>query len=186
MNSTKIKIVGITPLLMHNGNLADPMSEGSQRLAKAASKRQKTLEDHKALSRIEWENSLYLDEDERPCLPGEVLEACLCEGAKRFKLGKAAKGGVICDGNFPIEYDGPKDRKALWEHGGFIKRAGVRIQKNRVIRTRPMFPDWSCSFVIDWDPLLVKDESQLIDIVKSAGLTGVGDWRPKFGRFEIA
>lgn len=185
MKTTTISINGLTPLLMHSGRLADPLDKASQTLAKLAGKKNKTIDDHKAIGEAEWYGSLYLDEKGRPCLPGEVLEACLAEGAKRYKLGKVAKGGLIVEGNFALEYDGPKDPRKLWEHGGFSKRAGVRVKQNRVIRTRPMFPQWSCTFTVDWDPLLVKDEDQLIEIAKSAGLTGVGDWRPKFGRFEV-
>lgn len=185
MKATEVSIRGITPLIMHNGQLADPLNDATQALARLTSKRKKTLDDHKAIGKCEWIGGLYVDKDGAPCLPGEVIEACLVEGAKKYKLGKVAKGGIVVDGNVPLEYDGPKNIEALHSHGGFIKRAGVRVGTARVIRTRPFFPKWSCTFTVQWDPSLVKDEEQVIEIVEAAGQSGLCEWRPKFGRFEV-
>jgi hypothetical protein len=185
VKTTKLRIRGLTPIIMHNGQLADPLCEATQLLAKLSSKRKKTIDDHKELSKAEWYGSLYVDEDGHPCIPGEVLEAALCEGARKYKLGKVAKGGIIVPENAKLIYDGPKTADALWEHGGFLKRAGVRVQQARVIRSRPIFPEWSCAFAVQWDPSLVKDEDQIMEIAHAAGQSGVGDWRPKFGRFEV-
>lgn len=185
MNETKIKIRGLTPILMHNGQLADPISKATLALAELTGKRNKTEADHLAISKCEWLGGLYVDDRERPCLPGEVLESCLVEGAKRHKLGKLAKGGIIVFGNFPLEYEGPKSIDALWDHGGFLKRSAVRVGQARVIRSRPMFPKWECSFVIQWDESMIKNEAMLLEIAHSAGQAGVGDYRPKFGRFEV-
>lgn len=185
MKTTKITIRGLTPLIMHNGQLADPLNEASKALSRLSKKKNKTDDDHLAMRKCEWIGGLYVDEDGAPCLPGEVIEAAIAEGAKKFKLGKVAKGGVIVDGNFALKYDGPKKQDKLWEHGGFLKLAGVKVKQSRVIRARPMFPSWECTFTVQWDPSLVKDEEQLFEIVESAGTSGIGDWRPKYGRFEV-
>lgn len=185
MKTTEISIRGLTPLIMHNGQLADPLNEATQALARLTSKRKKTVDDHKAIGKCEWTGSLYVGSDGRPCLPGEVIESCLVDGAKKFKLGKVAKGGLIVVGDFALKYDGPTSQAALWEHGGYLKRASVRVGTSRVIRSRPIFPQWECTFEVQWDPSLVKDEQQVIEIAEAAGLSGVGDWRPKFGRFEV-
>lgn len=185
MKVTTIRIRGLTPLIMHSGRLADPLDEATQLLAKLTSKRQKTLDDHRAISKCEWTGSLYLDDDSEPCLPGEVIEACLVDGAKRYKLGKVAKGGIVVAGNYKLEYDGPHTVAAMWSHGGYLKRSGVKVQSSRVIRSRPIFQKWETQFAVHWDPSLVKDEDQLMEIAESAGMSGVGDWRPKFGRFEV-
>jgi hypothetical protein len=185
MKTTTFTIKSLTALIMHNGRLADPLDEHTKRLAKLTSSKQKTEKYHREISEAEWYGSLYTDEDEEPCLPGEVLESMLVEGAKKYKLGKAAKGAIIVTGDFKLVYDGPKKLAALWSHGGFLKRAGVRVGQSRIIRSRPCFPKWECTFTIQWDPDLIKDEDQLAEIVEASGLTGVGDWRPKFGRFEV-
>ncbi len=185
MKTSSFMIRGLTPLIMHNGRLADPLDPAAQLLAKLSKKKSKTEADHIALGEAEWHGSLYLDDTGKPCIPGEVIEATLTEGAKKYKLGKKAKGALIVEGSSPLVYKGPKDAKALYADGGFIKRAGVKIKQNRVIRTRPIFPEWELSFEVHWDETQIQDEAQLEDIVEAAGQTGIGDWRPKFGRFEI-
>lgn len=184
MNETEITISGLSPLIQHSGRLADPLDPATQALARLTSKRKKTIDDHKALSKCEWYGGLYLL-DGKVCLPGEVLEAALVEGAKKFKLGKVAKGGVMVSESAFLDFKGPKTPDELWDHGGYVKRAAVRVGQARVIRTRPIFPAWGCTFTVTWDPDLVKDERQIIEIAESAGQSGIGDWRPKFGRFEV-
>lgn len=186
MKTTTFTIRGITPLIMHNGQLADPLNEHTKALDKLVKNKQKTEKYHLDVAECEFMGSLYVDEDQHPCLPAEVIEAAIVEGAKRMKLGKACKGGINVSENAKLKYDGPKTAKGLWEKNKeFSKRSGVRVGQNRVIRTRPIFQKWECTFDVIWDPDLIKDESQLEDIMNSAGLTGVGDWRPKFGRFEV-
>lgn len=184
MQQTEITIRGVTPLIMHNGRLSDPLNDNTQALARLTSKRNKTLDDHKAVSKCEWTGSLYVDEHEHPCLPGEVIEAALVEGAKKYKLGKAAKGGLIVAGDFPLKYDGPKNIDKLWADGGYLKRASVKVGPSRVIRSRPIFPKWAVTFVVEWDPMVIKDETTIFEIADAAGQSGIGDWRPKYGRFN--
>ena len=186
MNMTRVSIRGLTPLIMHSGRLADPCDPATIALARLTGKRKKTIDDHKAISECEWRGGMYVDDGGRPCLPGEVIEAALVEGAKKFKLGKVAKGGIIVYGDFALEFDGPKTVDALWSHGGFLKRAGVKVGMARVIRSRPIFSGWSCSFDVQWDPELLRDEDQVMEIVASAGQSGICEWRPKFGRFEVS
>ncbi len=186
MRTTEVTITGVAPLIMHNGQLADPLNEATQALARLTSKRKKTLDDHKEIGRVEWLGGLYLDEKRAPCLPGEVIEGALVSGAKKFKLGKDAKSGIIVVGNYPLKYDGPKDPDKLWAAGGYLKRAGVKVGTARIIRSRPIFPAWSCTFSIVWDPNVIKDERAVMEIVEAAGQCGIGDWRPKFGRFEVS
>jgi len=187
MNTTTIKIIGITPLIMHNGQLADPLNAATKALAALTSKRNKTDEDHLAVRKCEWYGSIYVNAVGAPCLPGEVLEAALIEGARKYKLGKSAEKGVVVANDYAIEYDGPKTADGLWAAGGFIKTAGVKVNngRSRIIRSRPIFPQWACTFDVHWDTAYISNEDKLFEVVKAAGMNGIGDWRPKFGRFEI-
>lgn len=185
VNQTKIKIRGLTPLLMHSGRLADPIDPATLALARLTGKRKKTVEDHHAIGKCEWTGGLYVNDKGAPCLPGEVIEACLVEGAKKSRRGKDAKSGIVVVGDFALEYDGPKTIEKLWEHGGFRKRAAVRVGQAKVMRTRPIFPEWSCTFTVQWDPAVIKDAESILEIAEAAGQAGIGDWRPKFGRFEV-
>lgn len=178
------EIRGVAPLLMHNGRLADPLSEMAKAMKKVSGKRDKTDADHAELARLEWYGSLYLH-DGAPCIPGELVEAMLLEAAKKRKKGQQAKAGILCEKNFHLVYDGPKDIDELWESGKYRLSAGVKIQRNRIIRTRPRFLEWAAKIEVTYlDSLL--NERDVRDFLDIGGMIiGLGDWRPRFGRFEV-
>jgi hypothetical protein len=180
----QLRITGVSPILLHNGHLADPLEPIVKEIKKISGKRGKTDADLEELARLEWRGSLYLN-DGKVCLPGDVIEAAFCEGAKRSKSGKLAQAGIICPTNPPLEYDGPSDIDDLWKDGGFRLTVGVKIQRSRVMRTRPIFRKWAVTFGLMFDDGLLNRE-QVIEIMKTTGeVVGICDWRPKFGRFGV-
>jgi hypothetical protein len=177
------KITGVAPLLMHNGQLADPANEFSKQMRKISSKRDKTEADFEELARLEWFGSLYL-KDGKPCLPGEILEAAFVAAAKKQKKGKQAQAGIFCPDSYRLIYDDARKPEELWADTQYRYTVGVRIQQNRVMRTRPIFRDWSCEIEVDYDDGLLNEE-EVRHIVRVTGeIIGVGDWRPKYGRFK--
>jgi hypothetical protein len=186
METQKAVIESIAPLLMHNGQLADPMNDHSRAVSDAvkAAKKSKTPTAWEAAYRAEFLGGLYLDENLEPCLPGEMLEAVIIEGAKKTKQGRETTAAIIVDGNFPLLYKGPRKADQLWKEK-FYKTASAKVGKNRVMRTRPMFQSWSCEFLIHFNPSLV-DRKDLIRFLAKAGAeVGVGDFRPRYGRFVV-
>jgi hypothetical protein len=167
---------------MHNGQTSDPLNPWSKALKKVSGKRTKTDADHEEMARIEWYASLYLKEG-LPCLPGENWERVLLDAARKLKLGKQVQAGTFCPEAYGLEYDGPTEIDALWKDPRFVLTCRVKVNGNAVQRTRARFNDWVCTIDIRYDPLLV-DLSQLHQIMTIAGDSiGIGDWRPKFGRF---
>jgi hypothetical protein len=67
----------------------------------------------------------------------------------------------------------------------FALRKSVRVQQNRVMRSRPLFRKWSCTFTVEFDTEVVNTEQVIEAIIASGRYEGFGDWRPKYGRFEI-
>lgn len=178
------KIIGVTPLLLHNGILADPMNEISKLMKQVSGKRDKTEADYLELSRLEWYGSLYVH-DGKLCLPSEMIEACLLESAKKKKKGVQAKAGIIVPNEAPLEFPGPQDIDEMWKSGQFIHKIGVRVQRNKVIRTRAILKTWGAQVTIHYLPSLL-NKSDIAGFMETAGsIVGVGDWRPKFGRFEV-
>ncbi|MBX9925857.1 MAG: hypothetical protein K2Y05_05825 [Hyphomicrobiaceae bacterium] len=178
------KIRGVSPLVMHNGQLADPLNKHSKEMRKISGKRKKTEADFEQLAKLEWFGSLYLHGG-APCIPGEVLEAGFIEAARKNRRGQQAKAGIVSDGFWPIEFDGPKSPDQLWEDENYRLTVGVRIQKNRIMRTRPIFRAWSATVSLDYltDQL---DKGEVVETVEILGrIVGLGDWRPRFGRFEV-
>lgn len=181
-----VEIEGIAPLLMHSARLADPLDEATKALAKVTGKRKKTDDDHAEVSRLEFLGSLYLSQEFGPFIPGQNLEAALFRGATRTKQGTSLKSALLIPQNVnPLVYVGPRTADELWKDQQFVHRASVKVGTSRVIRTRPVFPQWQVAFQGELDTEVVDQES-LEAIIETAGrLVGLGDWRPRFGRFQL-
>lgn len=150
-----------------------------------SSKRAKTDADFEEMARIEWYASLYLDKS-RICIPSEVLEAAFVGGAKKMKLGKQAQAGLFVKDTALLEFDGcDLTVDQIWERDQNRYTVGVRISTNKVMRTRFRVDDWKTAIEVIYDDGLF-NAPQISDILRVTGeQIGVGDWRPKFGRFAI-
>lgn len=181
----EFEISGVAPLLVHNGHLANPTAPIVRAIKEISSKRNKTDEDLMELARLEFHGGFYLDENGQPIIPGEMIEAMLVEAAKKNRLGKAFKAGIISDGNWPIIYDGPKDVDAMWADGSFAFQKMVVVSRAKILRTRPIFNTWSLKFTVHFLPDVV-NESQVRQAMEIAGqIIGLGTWRPRYGRFTV-
>lgn len=180
-----VEIEGAAPLLMHNGQTADPLNKFSKALKKVTGKRNKTDDDHEEVARIEFLAGLYVNETGSPCVPGEVLEATMMNGAKVSRNGKKFKAGVIIDGDFSLEYSGPKNPDELVADERFRHKSAVKVGTAKVMRTRPMFRQWKLKFDVNYLGDVI-NESEVLDAIKAAGETvGLCDGRPRFGRFNV-
>lgn len=179
-----VTIVGVAALLMHSGTLADPLNPIARQLARLASRKKKTEADLERIADLEWTGGLWL-EDGRPCIRGDAIEAALCQSAARRRAKAIYRGAVVVRGNPLLEYDGPKTVAELRDDERFRFRAPVALNGRRLIRTRPSFSCWSAEARIDYLPSFVARED-LIDVLVAAGDTiGIGDFRPRYGRFSV-
>jgi len=178
------RITGVVPLILHNGRLADPLDPHTKSLAEITGKRKKTDADHREAAKREWYGSLYLFNGE-PCIPFQMWEAMLIEGSKKFKRGPAAKAGLIIEAHSAIQYDGPRAPDELWADERFRLRVGAKVGTSRVMRTRPFFTDWSADVEVKYLPDLL-NPPEIGNFLSAAGMqVGLGDWRPRFGRFTV-
>ena len=178
------RITGASPLLQHNGRLANPTTRFAKDIKKISGKRNKTDADYEELARLEWFGSLYLD-DGAPCITGEAIEACIIRGAVTKKKGKLAKAGAFCLKNSRLEYDGPRDPMELWEREEFRFMACVKVGSSRVVRTRHIFPEWAAEVEVQYNPAHLNADEVREFLTVAGELEGIGDWRPRFGRFEV-
>ena len=181
----RFRIIGVSPLLLHNGLLADPLNPHSKSIAQVASKRRKTEADHLRLAELEFLGSLYLSGG-TPCIPAEMIEAALVKAAAQDRRGAKAKAGLGVRGNLRLGYEGPTDPHALWEDEAFRLRTPARVGAVKVMRTRPKFQAWTAELAVDFLPTLL-NPSDVHGFLAIAGeQIGIGDWRPRFGRFSMA
>lgn len=185
MKTLNIHIRGLTALLCHSDRGSDPLDPIKKEQAEITAKRKKTEQDHKDISRLDWYLGIYRH-GETAVVPTWNLFAAIRDGAKLSKRGRDISRAVIFEqDSVPILYDGPKTIDALFASGKFQYRCAVGNQKARVIRTRPMFNAWELKFKILYDETVFNHDT-LVSIIEATGkYVGLGDFRPRFGRFEI-
>lgn len=180
-----ITLTGTAPLLMHNSQLADPLSTAARSLKRLTGKRLKTEDDHMEIARLEHFGSLYFDDVVGPYVPGENITRCLIDAAAMTKRRKKVISGMFISTDVnPLAYRGPRDPDGLWDDENFRYTHSVKIGQARTMRTRPCFREWrvAAEGILDTNQL---ELSELEDIATTAGLLiGLGDWRPRFGRFS--
>lgn len=181
-DSITFRITGITPLLMHNGQLADPTNQHARKLTAAVNilkdrKREKTDADFARRDDAEWEGGLYYSADMGPYIPGSSMEAGLREaGGKAFDLGV-----VVSD--TPLGYKGPREIDALRKDPRFRDKRCVKVKQNKVVRIRPLFQNWTADVEVLFNSEDI-DRQKIIDTMTRLGKSfGIGDYTPKFGRF---
>jgi hypothetical protein len=190
MEQIGLHLTGVAPLLMHRPLTVNPLEDLTKEIRKYTSKRKKTDEDHEFIRRLEWEAGMYHDDETGPYLPAVNVVTCLRDAAKMTKQGATVTRAVVSTGDkVPVLYKGPRGGNGrglqdLWD-ANLKDYRRVGNQQNSVMRCRPMFPGWSMDV-----PLIIETElldiSDLMDIAVRAGkMIGLGDYRPRFGRFEV-
>ena len=165
-------------------------------------KRNKTDADLKEIARLEWEGGLYI-EDGGVVMPAKCLNSCFFEGAKKKKNGPKWRTGAILPGEYyPMDYKGTKVKVEMngrvpnsdldKYYSNFNDQRMVRVGTGQILRTRPLFLDWSVPGVhIMYDENIL-DKRTLLQICVDAGyLVGLCEMRPgskgggSYGRFEV-
>jgi hypothetical protein len=182
----KFKLTGTSPLIMHSGQTSDPLNAFSKALKKISSKRGKTEADLEEMARLEFQASLYVGEDGKVCLPAIVMDAVLLSGAKKFKLGNDFKSGVMVLSDAPLIFEDSKTPvEKLYEKKQYIFRVAVKVGTAKVMRVRPIFKKWSTELSVAFDADIVDRDSVVKAVVRAGEVVGVGDWRPRYGRFSV-
>jgi hypothetical protein len=187
--SVQIQFQGVSPLLCHNGQTADPRNTYAKAMKAVSGKRKKTDADYDEMARLEWLAGLYrIDGD--LVLPDYVIESAMIKGAMKSKRGPQAKCGLFFTEHASLQFDGKPDviddgtLTDMFESGQFTHTIGVKVGMAKVMRTRPVFRNWSITAVAQYDPDVL-NLREVEEIAIDAGkLVGVGDWRPKHGRFN--
>ncbi len=177
-------IAGVGDLLTHNGGLADPANPIATEMRKLSSKRKKVTADHEAMANLEFRGGLYIRNGEI-IIPPRLLESALVEGARASKEGQIALAGVFVEQDIEFNFAGPRSVADRLKDPECRLTVGVKVQRARIMRTRPLFSDWSITFRVSALASSVT-EDMLERWITSAGLAkGLGDWRPRYGRFAL-
>jgi hypothetical protein len=186
----RLSLRGVRPMILHNGRLANPLDPHTRAVAAIARKRNKTDTDHAELAAIEARGGMYETSDGRLGLPTENVWRCLYDAAKAYKLGEAVKQALLDPADVvPLTIPGlgtPQCDEYLRRREGLLLYVPVVVQRRRVMRARPLVPaGWSATvdFTLLTDVLQPERLGPVFD--RAARLVGLGDWRPRYGLFEV-
>ena len=171
MQKAKVKIKGIAPLLMNRFAMEKPEDTKAKR------------RDEQYDVKEEAEKALYKDDKIGCYAPSVWIEASLREAGKEFKSakGRGTQKATILSSVFIDPEKIPLNKKTYDE----LDVRPVVIQRNRVVKGRPKFNSWELEFTINFNEDRIKKDT-LKQILEEAGVSkGIGDYRPKFGRFEV-
>jgi hypothetical protein len=182
----RLELMGTSPLLMHNINLADPDNEFVREIKTYTDKRKKTEDDRRAIERLEWYGGLYTSGG-RVVMPTANIRKAFINAGKISKQGtQVTRSLQFTDLHVPLAYDGPEDLDVLFKDPAFHNRAAVGISGKRTMRVRPQFVTWA----VVADALLLEDVMDVDDlqrVARRAGMAeGLGDNRVNgYGRFTV-
>lgn len=200
LSSLRVRLTGVSPLLMHNSNLVDPTNPFVIQMKKITSKGTKkmTPNDCTELAFLEAEGGSYYDPEVGYYIPTDNVHRMIRDGATENRNGEKVKAAVLIksltgdEGRIKIKgVKLPKDfseiRAAGLENNKFLLKRVAKLPKGpHVVRTRLQVPPgWQLDVEIDYNAAII-GEADLSDALMKAGLLkGLGDWRPRHGRFAV-
>ena len=183
----KLRLDGVTPLMMHNVRLADPDEPIVRQISDLTAKKSAMTDAERLeVARLKFLGGMYYDQQSGPYLPAANIFASLIAAARKTRKGLDVEAGVIwLADKAPLEYDGPRDPEKLWNGGNspFVDRRMVKVDRARVPGIRPIFPGWAAEIEIDYDDTSI-NLSDLETFARRAGRVGVGDYRRFYGRYK--
>lgn len=184
MYEIDVKVRGVAPLLQHNFPMPDlaSMSKGG--------KVQTGSQDYTK----EWQGYFYANGD-GIYQPAAHFEGAMVKAAVNFKIqGKRGKtfkdlfraAVFVTPEEIPFGIPVPEELDTDGDKPLYLDMRPVVVNRARVVRIRPAFKSgWELEFVIEVIDDSVSPELTQ-DVLSLAGKTcGVGDFRPKFGRFSV-
>ncbi len=183
MYTVNVSVEGIAPLMQHRFPLPDfaDMSKGGKKKTGEVDYSQ------------EWREYLYATSEGEVYQPATHFDGALVKASAGYKI-QGARGKTYAQlfkGNVFVSPDailhGVKVPESLDTDGDkrlYLDIRPVVIQRARVVRARPTFkPGWKLEFEIT----VLDDQiphNVLNEVLSLAGRTvGIGDFRPRFGRF---
>lgn len=185
MYTVDVKVTGIAPLMQHRFPMPDfeNMGKGGKRVS------------GKVDYSEEWRQSLYTN-SEGIFQPAVHFEGAMVKAGASFKVQgrrgmsykELIKANVfVTPDEIPFGVPVPDKLDTDADKPLYLDMRPVVVQRARVVRLRPTFKSgWSLEFSIE----VLDDQipyEMLQDILSYAGKTvGIGDFRPRFGRFNVS
>jgi len=192
-----IHLKGISPFIMKCDTLANPLHPTTKKMKEFTALKSKQDEHHMAIAKLQWEASMYYDDEIGVYLSSKMIIGCMRASARKEKKGLQMKAVIVdCIPGTPlIPYEGMTQIK-LWglknkkEQQIHVFTECVNVQKSKTMRTRPIFNIWEVKFDILLNTEILS-EIEFKRILERAGFEyGIGELRPQLatgicGRFKL-
>jgi len=176
-----VEIVGLTPGLMtHN-----PAS-----MLEKANGPRKTASEYN--SEEDAERATYRTEEGYCAFPGAAPRACIVRAAAGFKARKGRGSLKTVIAHILVLQDlvpllDPDTKQPLTNYE--ISRKRVIVQRQGIIRSRPLFPRWAAKFQIEYDSDVIGPDEILAVLADGGRKVGICEYRPvcggPYGRFDV-
>jgi len=190
MNTIRFRLEGSGPLMLQNGQTANPRNKYAKRLKELCKDKKRKGADVDAIldqiADVEVESCLYWNDELGLHIPAANIRASLIEGAKLSRGGTQVKRTCFVLEDAKLLYDGPQDIEGIVADKDFHYEAIVKVGMVKVPKSRAIVPNWSCEVEVAYMPGNVVDERDIIKYMTDAGLySGIGASRSLgFGRFN--
>lgn len=186
MKSLSIQITGKSPLLMHSDRFANPLDPMTKAHKELTSIRKKSDENQIAIAKSEFIGGCYWRAGVGFFMPAQNLDACLLGAAKLQKLGvKFKQATQILEDDLPLIGKFPATPEKLWEQPDHVDARGVKVGQAKIIRYRPIFKEWALQATVMFNEEILSPSEVKKAIEDAGALIGLGDYRPRFGRFNV-
>lgn len=187
MDAIEFRLTGTSPLMMNNPQTVNPFNPYTLQMKEITDKRKRSDEDQRDLLKIKFMAALYYEEKIGPYLPMISVWRSIHEAAKISRAGKTIERGLHTGQEMAaVEYAGPRKPEELYADPNFVDVRDASPAGKRVTACRPMFKTWALTAPFLFEETLI-NERDLVSFATLAGkLVGVGTYRQRFGRYEIA
>lgn len=175
----RVKIEGVTPMIIDNGQTANPLNSYAKKLKELTGKRNKSEEDIEKLLMVQWEAGLYWNDKIGLYMPNENMSAGFYKAAKKNKLGKSCSAVTFTDPlGFPIITKNHTDFQALKADPENKLQKIVVIQKAKTLSCRPIFKEWKMNFELEFENAEINPTDVKLILNTWSRSIGIGVWTP--------
>lgn len=197
LKSYSIHLKSLSPFVMNCDTMANPLHPLTKKHKELTGLKKKQDEHHMAIAKIQWEASLYYDEDIGVYLSSKMIIGCLRASARKERMGLLMKAVIVdCIPGTPLIPYQNKTPEELWNTKNkkgeqiYVFSEAINVQQSKTMRTRPIFPTWEAKFNIMLNTEILS-ESDFKRTLERAGIEyGFGELRPQMatgvcGRFKL-
>lgn len=176
----KREIAGISPLVLHNGDLANRHYAWNKLLKPLQARRQKTDAEYEEIERLEFLGGLYWN-GKNLYLPVKMIKKTILNAAKKTKAGEKVRTGVFVTADALLKYRGPQTPEELWQDERFRYSDMVVVSGRRILRMRPKFTEWGADIMLLYDDTICNLAQVDAWLVTAGQVVGFGEQRPDKG-----